>query len=268
VRPGSVIEVFFPFRPPHHWFQGPPDERRTGEGVLRAGTPVLEEKLGAKKRTRNWEGIVEFMAGRKPEQMPAGRRDLPGTEKSIAIVYQASMRLQNSRCALVRPIRQSAPGSIRKEFGQTIMINAAHASDSAENAKREMAIVGPTRILQTFDWKLLPAPIVCAPFFTNLTTSPICHGISETRRSTSPSLTLSIDSKAKAMKAEGMDVLRLRRWRNGFRHAGTYKKGRNRRIRGRLTKYTPSAGIRSCARRSLKKWLPTTTSAIALPRSS
>mgnify|MGYP000285625180 CR=1 FL=1 len=27
------------------------------------------------------------------------------------------------------------------EFGQTIMVNAAHASDSAENAKREMAII-------------------------------------------------------------------------------------------------------------------------------
>ena len=36
---------------------------------------------------------------------------------------------------------KAPPGSIRKEFGQTIMINAAHASDSAENAKREMAIV-------------------------------------------------------------------------------------------------------------------------------
>ena len=36
---------------------------------------------------------------------------------------------------------KAPPGSIRKEFGQTIMINAAHASDSVENAKREMAIV-------------------------------------------------------------------------------------------------------------------------------
>ena len=36
---------------------------------------------------------------------------------------------------------KAPPGSIRKEFGQTIMINAAHASDSAENAQREMKIV-------------------------------------------------------------------------------------------------------------------------------
>jgi nucleoside diphosphate kinase len=36
---------------------------------------------------------------------------------------------------------KAPPGSIRREFGQTIMVNAAHASDSAENAKREMGIV-------------------------------------------------------------------------------------------------------------------------------
>jgi nucleoside diphosphate kinase len=36
---------------------------------------------------------------------------------------------------------KAPPGSIRREFGSTIMINAAHASDSAENAQREMRIV-------------------------------------------------------------------------------------------------------------------------------
>jgi nucleoside diphosphate kinase len=36
---------------------------------------------------------------------------------------------------------KAPPGSIRREFGSTIMVNAAHASDSPENAKREMGIV-------------------------------------------------------------------------------------------------------------------------------
>jgi nucleoside diphosphate kinase len=36
---------------------------------------------------------------------------------------------------------KAPPGSIRREFGSTIMVNAAHASDSAENARREMGIV-------------------------------------------------------------------------------------------------------------------------------
>ena len=36
---------------------------------------------------------------------------------------------------------KAPPGSIRREFGQTIMVNAAHASDSVENAEREIGIV-------------------------------------------------------------------------------------------------------------------------------
>ena len=36
---------------------------------------------------------------------------------------------------------KAPPGTIRREFGSTIMVNAAHASDSPENAQREMGIV-------------------------------------------------------------------------------------------------------------------------------
>ena len=39
-------------------------------------------------------------------------------------------------------MRFRTPGSIRREFGQTVMVNAAHASDSEENAQREMKIIG------------------------------------------------------------------------------------------------------------------------------
>ena len=104
--------------------------------------PVLEKKLGSASGRESWEGIVEFMAGRKPSECPADKRDTPGTEKSIAIVYQGENAVRKIRDVLgpTDPAK-APPGSIRKEFGQTIMINAAHASDSAENAKREMAII-------------------------------------------------------------------------------------------------------------------------------
>jgi nucleoside diphosphate kinase len=39
---------------------------------------------------------------------------------------------------------KAPPGTIRREFGSTIMVNAAHASDSPENAAREMGIVNIT----------------------------------------------------------------------------------------------------------------------------
>jgi nucleoside diphosphate kinase len=38
---------------------------------------------------------------------------------------------------------KAPPGSIRREFGSTIMVNAAHASDAVENAQREFGIVKP-----------------------------------------------------------------------------------------------------------------------------
>jgi nucleoside diphosphate kinase len=57
-------------------------------------------------------------------------------------VYQGEDAVQKIREVLGPTDPSKAPpGSIRKEFGQTIMINAAHASDSIENARREMKIV-------------------------------------------------------------------------------------------------------------------------------
>jgi nucleoside diphosphate kinase len=104
--------------------------------------PVLEKKLGPKSGRENWESIVEFMAGKKPSECHQDERDAHGTEKSIAIVYQGVDAVRKIRDVLgpTDPAK-APPGSIRKEFGQTIMVNAAHASDSVENAKREMAII-------------------------------------------------------------------------------------------------------------------------------
>jgi nucleoside diphosphate kinase len=39
---------------------------------------------------------------------------------------------------------QARPGSVRREFGTNIMVNAIHASDSPENAERELEIVNVT----------------------------------------------------------------------------------------------------------------------------
>jgi len=104
--------------------------------------PVLEEKLGSEKGRGAWEEIVEFMSGGRPSQIASAQKGEPGTEKCIAIVYQGEDAVQKIREVLGPTDPSKAPpGSIRKEFGQTIMINAAHASDSIENAQREMRIV-------------------------------------------------------------------------------------------------------------------------------
>ena len=142
LRPGGVIEVFSRSGLTIIGFKVHCMSVAQAEEFYGPVLPVLEQKLGSKSGRDSWEGIVEFMAGRKPSECPPEERGTPGTEKSIAIVYQGVDAVRKIRDVLgpTDPAK-APPGSIRREFGQTIMINAAHASDSLENAKREMAIV-------------------------------------------------------------------------------------------------------------------------------
>lgn len=142
LRPGGVIEVFSRTGLSIIGFKVHCMSVAQAEEFYGPVLPVLEKKLGPKSGRENWESIVEFMAGRKPSECSSGERAAPGTEKSIAIVYQGPDAVRKIRDVLgpTDPAK-APPGSIRREFGQTIMINAAHASDSPENAKREMAII-------------------------------------------------------------------------------------------------------------------------------
>jgi len=142
LRPGGVIEVFSRSGLSIIGFKVHQMSVAQAEEFYGPVLSVLEKKLGPKSGRENWESIVEFMAGRKPSECPPEERDAPGTEKSIAIVYQGVDAVRKIRDVLgpTDPAK-APPGSIRREFGQTIMVNAAHASDSPENAKREMGIV-------------------------------------------------------------------------------------------------------------------------------
>jgi nucleoside diphosphate kinase len=142
LRPGGVIEVFSRTGLYIVGFKVHCMSVAQAEEFYGPVLAVLEEKLGSAKGREAWESIVEFMAGMKPSECPPDQRNAPGSEKCIAIVYQGDDAVRKIRDVLgpTDPAK-APPGSIRKEFGQTIMINAAHASDSAENAKREMAIV-------------------------------------------------------------------------------------------------------------------------------
>src|SRR5215510_2231635 len=142
LRPGGVIEVFSRTGLSIIGFKVHQMSVAQAEEFYGPVLPVLEKKLGPKSGRENWESIVEFMAGRKPSDCPPEERDASGTEKSIAIVYQGVDAVRKIREVLgpTDPAK-APPGSIRREFGQTIMINAAHASDSVDNAKREMGII-------------------------------------------------------------------------------------------------------------------------------
>ena len=91
-----------------------------------------------------FDNIVRFMSGRTPGDCPPDLQDTPGTEKCIALVYEGLDAVRKIREVLGPTDPSKAPpGSIRREFGQTILVNAAHASDSSDNAVREIGIIQP-----------------------------------------------------------------------------------------------------------------------------
>jgi len=102
----------------------------------------LGELLGPVYGDNQFENIVKFMSGRAPSESDSSQWKSPGTEKCIAIVYEGVEAVRKIRDVLGPTDPSKAPpGSIRREFGQTVMVNAAHASDSEENAKREIGII-------------------------------------------------------------------------------------------------------------------------------
>lgn len=109
--------------------------------------PTAEEKqlgdiLGPIFGDNQFDNIVKFMSGRSPGECDAAQAQQPGTERCIALIYEGVEAIRKIRDVLGPTDPSKAPpGSIRREFGQNIMVNAAHASDSEESAEREMRIV-------------------------------------------------------------------------------------------------------------------------------
>ena len=117
------------------------------EKELGFAIPLAEEKrlgqlLGPLYGDHQFENILKFMSGRAPSECDESLKNAPGTEKCIALVYEGPEAVRKIRDILGPTDPSKAPpGSIRREFGQTIMVNAAHASDSEENATREIRII-------------------------------------------------------------------------------------------------------------------------------
>jgi len=102
----------------------------------------LGDLLGPLFGDNQFENIVRFMSGRAPSECPPNEHNEPGSEKCIALIYEGVGAVAKIRDVLGPTDPSKAPpGSIRREFGSNIMVNAAHASDSPENAQRELAIV-------------------------------------------------------------------------------------------------------------------------------
>ena len=112
--------------------------------ISEADQKALGEILGPIQGDSQFDNIVRFMSGHAPGELPQSEWNKPGTQKCIALVYEGVNAVSKIRDVLGPTDPSKAPpGSIRREFGSTIMVNAAHASDSPENARREFGIVKP-----------------------------------------------------------------------------------------------------------------------------
>ena len=141
-RPGAVIDVFartglVPVALKIHHMS-------VAQGMDFYG-PVLDaltERFGPEKGRDHWENIVEFMSGSRPSAVPENDYARPGTRKILALVFEGPDAIGKIRTVLgpTDPAK-APPGTIRKEFGTSIMINAAHASDAPENAAREIGLL-------------------------------------------------------------------------------------------------------------------------------
>lgn len=117
-------------------------EEEFGIPIDEATERQLGELIGPIAGRNHWENIVQFMCGTRPNQCLPENRHAPGSEKCVALIYQGVNAVRKIREVLGPTDPSKAPaGTIRREFGQTVMINAAHASDSQENARREMVII-------------------------------------------------------------------------------------------------------------------------------
>jgi nucleoside diphosphate kinase len=102
----------------------------------------LGEELGPHYGDQQFYQIIHFMTGYRANACTPEERVIPGKERCLALVYAGVDAVAKIR-GILGPTDPSKaePGQVRREFGQDVMINAAHASDSPENAAREMKIV-------------------------------------------------------------------------------------------------------------------------------
>jgi len=102
----------------------------------------LGEELGPYYGDEQFFNIVHFMTGRRPDTCTPEAKHEPGLERCLALVYAGVDAVAKIR-GILGPTDPSKaePGTVRRELGQDIMVNAAHASDSPENAVRETGII-------------------------------------------------------------------------------------------------------------------------------
>jgi nucleoside diphosphate kinase len=104
---------------------------------------AMSEIINEKNSLYEFSQIVKYMTGLDPKTVSPSDRDKPGKHRALALLYRGPNAVETIRERLgVTDPATAAEGTIRSDFGQNIVQNAAHASDSIENAGRERKIIG------------------------------------------------------------------------------------------------------------------------------
>lgn len=100
--------------------------------------------LGPAYGEQRFRNLIRFMTGSLPRVDGGPEPETEGGETTLALVFDGPDAVARMRAVLGPTDPSAAPrGTVRKEFGQSTLENAGHASDSVENAAREIAIVRP-----------------------------------------------------------------------------------------------------------------------------
>ncbi|HUU43211.1 MAG TPA: nucleoside-diphosphate kinase [Planctomycetota bacterium] len=104
----------------------------------------MSDMLAEKNALCEFNKIVEYMTGVNPvEVTDETEKQKPGKVPCLALLYRGEDAVAKIRERLGATDPSKAAGAtVRSSFGQDLMKNAAHASDSVENARRERRIVG------------------------------------------------------------------------------------------------------------------------------
>ncbi|MDR1955439.1 MAG: nucleoside-diphosphate kinase [Treponema sp.] len=103
---------------------------------------VLTEYVGKVYAKDQFGQIIGFMSGLKPEACSPEDIHHPGSVKCMILIYEGAKAIQKIRDVLGPTDPLKAPGgTVRRDFGSNVMVNTAHASDSAASVEREMKIV-------------------------------------------------------------------------------------------------------------------------------
>ena len=103
---------------------------------------ALQDSFGKEYAVDQFYKIIEFMSGTRPDKCPEEELSSRGKVKCMVLIYEGENAVEKIRDVLGPTDPTKAPGgTVRREFGHDVMVNTAHASDSPENAQREMKIV-------------------------------------------------------------------------------------------------------------------------------